>query len=583
MRVVKRFCYLSLVSYLLLIYGCANIVTPSGGDKDSTPPKILELVPENQTLNFTSKSFVISFDEFVQLNDISSQLIVSPPLKSQPEFVIKGKNVVVKFNEALLPNTTYTMNFGSAIRDINENNPLEGFTYVFSTGSFIDSLSLRGTVKNALTLENEKEVFVLLYEENSDSIPFLKAPYYYAKTDGSGNFALDNLKSGQFKVVALKDENSSFLYDDFDEEMIGFMDTLVSPYYIEKAKQDKADSLKNDSVPVPKQDTVPAEKGMKKSGEKTLPLFIFKEEKNKQYFKKAYSEHYGKLVFVFNKKPEKLVLNTLNTSFKKEWNIQEQSVTGDTIILWLSDVEMDSLKLEIADNGTVLDTVELALKKRSDKIEAQGGSGKGAKGSKPFKLLTEQGKTATTHNAAKDFFVVFNHPVKDYVLENFVLKEDSVPVSFVLDSKDPALRRYRIVYKWKEEKKYELVIPPSTVTDVFDLKNDSIKINFTTQAKAYFGNVQFTVKAQPGNYVLQLTDDKNNIVFEKSITGNDKITVEGLDPKSYGLRLVADENNNGKWDTGNYLKKQQAEKIILYPQKVSVRSNWDVEVEWEVK
>lgn len=568
---------------MLLISGCANIVTPSGGDKDTTPPKILELVPENQSLNFISKSFIISFDEFVQLNDISSQLIVSPPLKSLPEFVIKGKNVVVKFNEALQPNTTYTMNFGSAIRDINENNPLEGFTYVFSTGSFIDSLSLRGTVKNALTLENEKEVLVLLYEDNSDSIPFLKLPYYYAKTNGSGSFALDNLKSGQFKVVALKDENSSFLYDDFDKERIGFVDTLVSPYYIEKAKQSKADSLKTDSVPVPKQDTVPAEKGMKRSGEKTLPLFIFKEEKNKQYFKKAYSEHYGKLVFVFNKKPQKLVLNTLNTSFKKEWNIQEQSVTGDTVILWLSDVEIDSLKLEIADNGTVLDTVELALKKRSDKIEVQGGSGKGAKGSKPFKLLAEQSKAATTHNAAKDFFVTFNHPLKDYVTENFVLKEDSVPVKFVLDSKDPALRKYLIRYKWKEEKKYELFIPSATITDIFDLKNDSIKINFTTQAKAYFGNVQFTLKARPGNYVLQLTDDKNNIVFEKPTSGNDKILVEGLDPKSYGLRLVADENNNGKWDTGNYLQKKQAEKIILYPQKVSVRSNWDVEVEWEVK
>ncbi len=568
---------------MLLISGCANIVTPSGGDKDTTPPKILELVPDNQSLNFNSKSFIISFDEFVQLNDISSQLIVSPPLKSLPEFVVKGKNVVVKFNEVLLPNTTYTMNFGSAIRDINENNPMEGFTYVFSTGSFIDSLSLRGTVRNALTLENEKEVLVLLYEDNSDSIPFLKLPYYYSKTDGSGNFSMNNLKSGKFKVVALKDENSSFLYDDFEKEKIGFVDTLVSPYYIEKVKQNKADTLKPDSGSAPKQDSVPIEKGMKKSGEKTLPLFIFKEEKNKQYFKKAYSEHYGKLVFVFNKKPEKLGLNTLNTSFKKEWNIQEQSVTGDTVILWLSDVEMDSLKLEITDNGTVLDTIELAMKKRSDKIEAQGSSAKSAKKTIPFKLLIEQAKTASTHNASKDFYITFNHPVKDYVLENFILKEDSVPVSFILDSKDPALRKYRIVYKWKEEKKYEFLIPPSRVTDIFDLKNDSIKINFSTQTKAYFGNVQFTVKAKTGNYLLQLTDDKNNIVFEKPIKGNDKVTVEGLDPKSYGLRLVADENNNGKWDTGNYLQKKQAEKIILYPQKVSVRSNWDVEVEWEVK
>ena len=583
MRVVNNFFSGLIVSLLVLITGCANIVTPSGGDKDTTPPKILELVPENQSLNFSSKSFVISFDEFVQLNDISSQLIVSPPLKSLPEFIVKGKNVVVKFNEALLPSTTYTMNFGSAIRDINENNPLEGFTYVFSTGSFIDSLSLRGTVRNALTLENEKEVLVLLYEENSDSIPFLKLPYYYAKTDGSGNFTLDNLKSGKFKVVALKDENSSFLYDDFDKEKIGFVDTLVSPYFIEKAKETKADSLKSDSIPVAKPDSFPKEKGMKKSVEKSLPLFIFKEEKNKQYFKKAYSEYYGKLVFIFNKKPGKLVLNTLNTSFKKEWNIQEQSVTGDTVILWLSDLEMDSLKLEISDNGTVLDTVELALKKRSDKIETQGGSAKGAKKTTPFKLLVEQSKAASTHNAAKDFYITFNHPVKDYVLESIVLKEDSVPVQFVLDSKDPALRKYLIRYKWKEEKKYELFIPPATVTDIFDLKNDSIKITFTTQAKSYFGNVQFTVIAKTEKYILQLTDDKNNILFEKPATGNDKFSVEGLDPKSYGLRLVIDENNNGKWDTGNYLQKRQAEKIILYPQKVNVRSNWDVEVEWEVK
>jgi len=345
------------------------------------------------------------------------------------------------------------------------------------------------------------------------------------------------------------------------------------------------DSLKTDSIQVFKTDSVSVENGMKKSSEKSLPLFVFKEEKNKQYLKKSYCEHYGKLVFIFNKKPEQLTLNTLNTSFKKEWNIQEQSVTGDTVFVWLSDVEMDSLKLEISDKGIVLDTVELALKKRTDKTETQGGSGKGAaaKAAKPFKLMVEQSKNALAHNAAKDFYITFNHPVKEYLFEKFVLEEDSIPVQFKLGSKDAALRKYIISYKWREEKKYKLFIPPGAVIDIFDLKNDSININFTTQAKSYFGNVEFTVKAAPASYILQLTDDKNNIVLEKPATGNDKFSFEGLEPKSYNLRLVVDENNNGKWDTGNYLQKRQAEKIILYPQKVSVRSNWDVEVEWEVK
>ncbi len=574
------------IFFLILISsGCANIVTPSGGDKDTTPPKILNIVPDNQSLNFNSKSFVISFDEFVQVTDISTQLIVSPPLKSQPELVVKGKNILVKFNDELLPSTTYTMNFGNAIRDINENNPLENFRYVFSTGSFIDSLSLRGTVKNAFTLENETNILALLYEDNSDSVPYLKLPYYYAKTDGAGNFELDNLKSGNYKLVALKDENSSFLYDDFDKELIGFSDTLVSPYYIQKAIKVVPDSMPSDSIHATKSDTIPEKGGMKKAGRKSIPLYIFKEEKNTQYLKKAYCEHYGKLVFIFNKRPVKLILNPLNTSFKKEWNFTEESVTGDTLIAWMSDVVMDTLKLEISDNGVILDTIELALKKRSDKIETQSGSVKGAgvKKQTPFKLLVEQGKNISTHNAAKDFYITFNHPVKDYVLENIVLKEDSIPVKFIFDSKDKALRKYLIKYKWKEDKKYELFFPPAAVTDIFDLKNDSIKINFTTQLKSYFGNVAFTLKAAPANYVLQLTDDKGNTAIEKPATGNDKFSFGGLEPKSYGVRLVVDQNNNGKWDTGNYLQKRQPEKIILYPGKINVRSNWDMEVEWEVK
>lgn len=583
----QPFIYLTIFFF---ISGCANIVTPSGGDKDIAPPVILKIIPENQSLNFDKKSFSISFNEYVQLNDISKQLIVSPPLKTTPEFVIKGKNIIVKFKDELSPNTTYTLNFGNAIRDINENNALENFTYVFSTGSFIDSLSLRGNVKNALTHENEKDVLVMLYEENIDSLPFLKLPYYYAKTDGSGNFALDNLRSGEYKIVALKDQNSSFMYDDFEKESIGFLDTLVAPYYIGKVNPKEKEIIppgNKDSILPGKSDTVPAEKGLKKIADKSISILIFQEEKNRQYLKKAWCEHYGKLVFIFNKKITKLALNPLNTSFKKEWNIIEQSVTGDTVFAWLTDVGTDSLKLEITDNATVIDTVLIALKKREDAAEAETGSGKNkmGKGKKTFKLEMEQQKTSAPHNPAKDFFITFNHPVKDYDVTKFILRADSDTVKFTLDSKDAALRKYIIVYKWAEEKKYELFIPPASVTDIFDLKNDSIKISFTTQPKNYSGNVVIALKMTltSGTFLLQLTDDKNNPVMEKSITGTEKISFPGLEPKSYGLRIVADENNNGKWDTGNYLQKKQAEKIIAYPQKINVRSNWDVEVEWELK
>lgn len=592
----KYRCFLSPNSYsgnfvgccgillLLLLNGCANIVTPSGGDKDVKPPEVLEIEPENQSLNFDSKSFVISFDEYVQLNDISSQLIVSPPLKTPPQFVVKGKKVFVKFNSELEPNTTYTMNFGSAIRDVNESNPLESFTYVFSTGSFIDSLSLRGSVKNANTLEAEKDVLVLLYNEYTDSVPYLKLPYYYAKTDASGNFALNNLKEGKYKVVALKDVNSSFLYDDFDKELIGFADTLVFPFYIGKTKQEVLkDSLPGDSIAPAKKDTVVSSRASKMSAGNTLSILVFKEEKNRQYLKKAYAEHYGKLVFVFNKKPEKPELNTLNTSFKKEWSIMEPGVTGDTLTVWLSDVDMDSLRLEVSDNGVVLDTVFLALKKRSDGVETQSGGGKRmGRQIKPFELALEAPGSNFTHNPEKDLYFTFNHPVKNYVAEQFLLTEENDTVQFTLDSDDPFLRKFKLVYSWKEEKEYSFLIPPQRVTDIFDLQNDSIKLNFKTKPKTYYGNVLISLSAQPADYVLQLTDESNNIVYEKQVRGSDEFSLRGLDPKSYGMRLIVDENSNGKWDTGNYLQKKQPEKIILYPQKINVRSNWDVEIEWEV-
>lgn len=565
-----------LLFVLAFLTGCANIVTPTGGDKDTTPPKILKIVPENQSLNFNQKSITISFDEFIQLSDISSQLITSPPLQTQPEFVIKGKNLIVRFRENLLPNTTYTMNFGSAIRDLNENNALENFTYVFSTGNFLDSLFLRGTVKNAFTLENEKDVLFMLYIEHSDSIPYLKPPYYYAKTDVSGNFALNNLKAGKFKAVALKDDNGSFLYDDFEKETIGFMDSLVEPYYIERQITETKDTLKTDSVS--------EKKGMKKEDDKTLKIYVFKEEKNKQYLKKAFCEHYGKLVFIFNKKPEVFEMNLLNTSFKKEWNITEHSITGDTVTVWLSDVENDSLIVEISDKGTVIDTTFLALKKRSEKIELQSGSGKRMmKETKRFQLELEGAKSNFSHNPVKDFFITFNHPVKSYTVENIVLKEDSNIVKFIYDSEDKAMRKFKIDYGWKEEKKYELIIPAGTITDIFGLKNDSMRIAFSTQAKSFFGNLSVLLKCPAADYILQVTDEKGNTIAEKSSTGNEKFLFSGLEPKNYGLRLIVDENKNGKWDTGNYLQKKQAEKIIIYPQKANVRSNWDVDVEWEIK
>jgi hypothetical protein len=156
----------------VLLASCAQIVTPTGGKVDSKPPEAILYQPEKNAIHFNSSSIAISFDEFIQLKDAQKQIVISPPLQNKPDYSIKNKKLYVKFTDTLRKNTTYKINFGNAITDITEGNALPNFSYVFSTGSFIDSLSIKGNILDAFTLKADENMMVVLYEQgkyNSDS------------------------------------------------------------------------------------------------------------------------------------------------------------------------------------------------------------------------------------------------------------------------------------------------------------------------------------------------------------------------------------------------------------------------------
>jgi len=540
---------------VLLLASCANIVTPSGGLKDWMPPKALRTNPEMNARNFTGRSVRIEFDEFVKVTDASNQVVVSPFMSETPDIKLKGKSIVVEFLDTLKPNTTYTVSFGTAISDIAENNILSNYRYAFSTGSEFDTLMLKGVVKNAFTLKPENGLFVMLYAHTGDSAPCKGKPLYVSKTTSSGEFCFANVKDGKYKIFALKDMNANYLFDQPNEK-VAFIDSLVSPNTVDTSK---SDSLGKSKI---------------------IELFLFEKIPSVQRIIKASPVSYGKLMFVFRKPVQNITFTPFantNTPFR---NLREINTTKDTVILWMKDPDLDSVSLLISDNNVILDTSEIALIKK-DALK------KGGRGKSDYKNI--QIKPNASARSAFDFYkpltIECSTPVAQTEFGKIVLKEgnDTIKPAFVFT--DSIKRKIRADYKWKEKTAYSLFIPPGTFNDIFGTANDTVKIDFKTSAAEDYGNVKLTLKfeALNCNHIVQLVTENDVVIQEKYCTANETLNFNYILPGNYRFKLIYDANNDNKWDTGDYFNKLQPERVYYYPSSIQVRSNWEMETDWEVK
>lgn len=192
--------YLALALTVVFMSRCANVVTPAGGPKDEKPPVVLEASPANHSTNFKGKSIHLTFDEFITLNNASANVLISPPLKKKPTYRSSGKTVTIRFEEPLKPETTYSINFGEAIKDLHEGNVFKGYTYIFSTGETIDSLTLKGKVLSAETLKPSEGFYVGLYTTESDTVTL----DYVTMTDKEGKFELSGLADKEYRFLYLR-------------------------------------------------------------------------------------------------------------------------------------------------------------------------------------------------------------------------------------------------------------------------------------------------------------------------------------------------------------------------------------------
>ncbi len=518
-----------LLASLLLLTNCAKRGTITGGDKDTIAPKIVSSYPENFSTNFKGNEIKINFDELIKVKNINKQLIISPPMKKQPVIVPQGsasKFISIKILDTLQDNTTYSFNFGQSITDNNEGNPYSQFKYVFSTGSYVDSLTVVGKVKDAFYQKPDNFVSIMLYDAKTftDSTVYKETPLYVTNTlDSLKVFSLENLKEGTYKMVAMKDKSSNNIYNPSIDK-IGFLDyTITLPTsdmfeleLFEEKKPFKAD---------------------KPTQESNNKLFLGYEGDFKN----------SKITASYDNKEVPIRI----TKFPEK--------NKDSVQIFYPNIKIDSLQISVT-NGTYSKTFTSKLKdlKESDtlKIEKKSGS------ILPF----------------RDAFVIKSKtPIVSIDESKITLRnKDSVVIKFT--SKHIEFDE-EIVFDFKkdEEEKYTIELLPGAIKDFYDTENDSLKYNFSTKQLSDYGNLKINlsnVKRFP--FIIELLD-KNEVLYKATSTKETSIYFETIEPKLYTLRIIFDDNANNEWDTGDYLAKKQAEEIIYFPKLIDVRANWDVE------
>lgn len=517
----------------LALTGCAKRGTITGGLKDSIAPVLRSSVPKNFSTDFKGDNIRLTFDEYIKLKNLNKQLIISPPMDKAPEVTptTASKYINIRFRDTLLPNTTYSVNFGQAIEDNNEGNPYKQFKYVFSTGPYIDSLSLSGRIKDAHDKKTDNFVNVMLYEANeafSDSIVYKKNPRYVTNTlDSSVTFKLENLKAGKYLLVALKDANSNYKFDP-KEDKIGFQKALIT-------------------IPT---DTV-------------YELELFKEVLSMKFNKPVQAS--GNKLFLGFEGDARDVAVKLRYQGNEIPSVVTRIPKKDSLQIWYKPIKLaESVKT---------DSIEVTASKLDLK--------------KTFSVKIKNMKVDTLSLApshtgvfplAERFRIKASIPLEKWDEGKMqLLDKDSTAVPFKLDY-IAAEQELAVDFEKQPLQRYKLKLMPGALTDFMQHSNDTLVYKLETKNVSEYGNLRLgldNVKRFP--LIVELTNDKGDVQYEQYSDGPTSLEFNLIKPALYVLRVIYDDNKNKSWDPGNYLEKRQSEEVIYFPTPIDVRANWDVE------
>lgn len=518
---------------ILVIASCAQINPLSGGERDTTAPQLdsARTYPLSGTTNFTDKEVKIKFDEYIKLNKPSDNIIITPQLKNKPEITAHNKKLSIIFQEDLEPNTTYTISFNGAIQDITEGND-SVFQYVFSTGDYIDSLSLSGQLKNAFTNGPEKGWLVGMYpvitEQGFDTLAATTKPTYIAQTGNTGNFSLNYLKSGRYFLFAIEDKNRNMLYDEgegiaFPENPIITLDSVTSGVQLASFKESGTDELRISSTRF---------------------------------------THPGKLTFILDGAD-----STTDFSVTTSMDLlQEETNRHDSLIFWLSSNPTARMQFFVSLNGEK-DTLKPVY------------SGIPDKDSDPSVQLTSN-VFNTRLKPGENLKIISSEPISRYDQGGFRFY-DKDSAAIMISSQQGDLRT--IEFESAHLPVAYMEIDSAALTSVYNnINSRNQRIIFENYDSSWFGTLILNVDTLFSVPVIVELMDKSGDVVRRTSFG-EKLVFQHMAPGNYRIRLIFDRNNDGEWTTGSVSEGRQPEGVLYFKGEVTVKSKWEKEVDWKLK
>ena len=593
-----------------LLAACASMGRPEGGARDELPPVFVRSNPAPGSVNATQKRMTVVFDENIQLEDAFTKVVVSPPQKTPPTVSSNGRNLYVEFRDTLAPNTTYTIDFADAIKDLNEGNILDGFALDFSTGSELDTLRISGMVLQAENLEPAQGMLVGVYSNLSDTAIHTLPLERIARTNQYGQFTIRNLKEGEYRIFALNDLNRDYHWD--RSEDIAFYDVTVRPY--------------TEAIEVT--DTLYAADGTDsliiRQGTRYLPNDVLLNWFNEGY-RSAYLSDYKRpdarrITLTFGAPADSLpkisIVDGAGTPGAdiSEWARLKANATLDTLEYWIADtaiVASDSLRLSVGyfrtDTTDQLswqtDTLrfnfrDLEKKKKEKK--------KKDKDDRPkFIVDTITGDTTFLPPADMEYLTLRTLSTSQDLNKPLVLEAslplqtlDSAGVHFEMlvdttwieleapfrpDSSDLLMRR-RLDIDWEPGAKYRLTVDTLAAMSIYNVWNRPFKQEITAKQTEDYASLIFNLPGLDSvQTVVQLVNNSDAPVYQTiKPAGTSTVTLPYLNPGTYYARLIIDANKNGKWDTGSVRDSIQPEEVYYFAKKFDLKKNWDVEQTWDI-
>ena len=601
--------YLTVTLFALLLAACASIGNPDGGRYDETPPKVLVSYPADKATNSDKKKISIAFDEYIKLENASEKVIVSPPQIEAPNIRADGKRVRIDLYDSLQANTTYTIDFSDAIEDNNEGNPMGNYTYSFSTGDEIDTMEVAGTVLNAENLEPIKGIMVGLYPADTSfndtilrSTPFKRV----SRTNGSGKFSIKGVKPGKYHVFALKDADGDFLFNQ-KSEIIAFDTTTYTTSQGPDLRMDTVwrDSTHWDSIrAIPFTHYYPDD----------IVLRAFQEEGQDQHMLKNERLVPESFTLYFTAPADSLPkIKGLN--FNDSCLVAEPTLHNDTITYWVTDTmftyHQDTLAMTITylETDTLgmlsphTDTLEMAPKTTYEKLKKEKDKKiedwekerekklKKAKEPLPYEenpflktFLEITGKPAGSLDPNQNVVFTSNEPIAslDTTKMHFFLKKDSnlIPQPFLFLPVEGSLRSYTLYAEWETKQQYVFQVDSAAFLSILGNGSKAIKQEFRVRDEEEFGSIFVHITSKDSNVVVQIMSKGDKPMRTLRADEKGRADFYYMKPGDYYIRCFIDNNQNDKWDTGNYQEGKQPEEVFYFPKPLTVKAKWDLAQDW---